>query len=1338
MMVATKNLLTHGDDNMKPNVNFKQMKVLCLLVIAALLLSACQSVIQPETAAAPAVEASQTALDPALEAAIEALVTEMMARTEVPGLALGIIVDGAPIYLKGFGVTSLDTGEPVTPQTVFQWEESSMAPTAMAVLQLVEQGKLDLDAPVKDYLPNFRLADAAYAEITVRHLLVHSSGIPDTGDTMANWETFMPEYDSGSIGRWIRSLAETGLLFAPGTGFEYSAPGYALLGAVVGAVSGQTFEEYAAENILQPLGMDSSTFLLEEVDKTLLARPHVQNADGEMVVGRALPYHRPFGGANNLFASVEDMTKLTQASLNRGILGDRRILPESAFDQMWARHTPTPFAEFPFGQVYPAHMMTDWGYGWFIGDVAGHMAPNVGGFEYGYAAQTALIPDLNMAVIGVGNGPINEEFYAGDLVSDVMGILLAHMDGVAPEPSVPVALDPDLIAKIDALVQEIMARGQVPGAALGVVKDGALVYGKGFGVTELGGDEPITPESVFSMGSIAKSFVATAVMQLVTEGKIDLDAPITAYLPDFTLAEPESQEMTIRQMLSHTSGMPDIYDWTATVQTDAGALEEHVRGLSDESLLFMPGEDWAYSDTNFNVLGDVVAKVSGVSFEEYVQTHILTPLGMEHSSFQLSEVDPAQLARPHVTDENGNTEVNAFVPYNRMYAPAAALFSNVPDMARFAMANMNHGELDGVRVLPEASYAEMWAPEAASPWAELFGPIVNYYGLGWWVGELDGRPVNGNYGAVPGYQSHMAIFMEDGIAVLVAVNLYDEETGAFYALEIGNGISTLLLGGEKAISPTPEVFVQGTALPGIMDIAAGPDGMLYVASELGRMIAVVDPDSGEIVERIGVEAGVDTPTALTVGPDGSIYWSSFYPVEVCRLSPAREKTCQAMPEDTWGLAFSADGRLFIAADAHVQTIYELDPLLQKPPQKIIHHESLLAHFAFGPDGYLYVPSMMEGTILRMDVDADPATEEVVAEGLSLPVAVAFDSAGRLFVVTSPDGVQGAIEQIDLATGGSTVVGRLPSFYTNLTVDAQDRLFVGHFIEGAISTLTADGSLEPLTPPGMGGPGGLAVSVRPDGGESVFVAGWMTLHEYDAATGAELAAWRTNWAPGAIPCPRAVAMDGDKPLVTAWGDQWGGSAVVTWDTTTASAAPGVDGFVWPANAIRFMDDLVVVDMSAETGWQVIRAGAEAPAERHALGAGVLQQPLGLAADEDNLWVTDYATGSVVQLIANGEELAEPITVVADLVQPEGIAVAPDGRLLVAETGTGRLLAVDQATGAVTVIAEGLGMTANNAKSTGSAGILPPYWIFNGVAVAPSGSVFVSGDAANVIYRISESN
>ncbi len=350
---------------------------------------------------------------------IEMIVEQTMSENRVPGFAIGIIKDGELVYAEGFGVTNLEDGEPVTPQTLFQQAEGSMATTALAVMQLVEAGKIDLDAPITEYLPYFELKDERYKDITVGHILASGSGIPDSGDYMADWENFKPMYDAGATERWVRSLTDMGLLFAPGEGFEYSDMAYAILGDVIAKASGQSYEEYVQENILEPLGMEESTFLLEDVDQNLLASPHISGSGGEMVVAK-LPYNRPFAAANNMFTNVEDMAKMAQASLGYGELDGERILSADSFGAMWEAHSATR----SFGKAYPSKMMPDWGYGWFIGEIEGHPAYNTFGREHGFHAGMIVIPDENLAVIAMGNGPVIESYYASETAVDVMGTLL--------------------------------------------------------------------------------------------------------------------------------------------------------------------------------------------------------------------------------------------------------------------------------------------------------------------------------------------------------------------------------------------------------------------------------------------------------------------------------------------------------------------------------------------------------------------------------------------------------------------------------------------------------------------------------------------------------------------------------------------------------------------------------------------------------------------------------------------------------------------------------------------------------------------------------------------------
>src|SRR5215471_1626984 len=255
--------------------------------------------------------------------------------------------------------------------------------------------------------------------------------------------------------------------------------------------------------------------------------------------------------------------------------------------------------------------------------------------------------------------------------------------------------------QLDPILEQIVRDQNLPGLALGVVKDGSLVYSRGVGTMELGApNKAVTPETLFHMASITKPFVATAVMQLVEQGKVDLEAPVTRYVPYFRLKDDRYRLITVRQMVTHTSGMPDVedYQWNKP-EYDDGALERYVRSLQTKELRWDPGTKFAYSNMAFEVLGDLVAKVSGVSFEQYVDAHLLKPLGMSSSTLLIKDANPALLAAGHTKSKDGAVKVITFYPYNRAHTPSSNLHSNVVNMARWAIANLNGGELDGHRIL---------------------------------------------------------------------------------------------------------------------------------------------------------------------------------------------------------------------------------------------------------------------------------------------------------------------------------------------------------------------------------------------------------------------------------------------------------------------------------------------------------------------------------------------------------------------------------------------------------------------------------------------------------------
>ena len=325
-----------------------------------------------------------------------------------------------------------------------------------------------------------------------------------------------------------------------------------------------------------------------------------------------------------------------------------------------------------------------------------------------------------------------------------------------------------LAAKLDLEIERVFRRSDAPGLAVGVVQDGELIYAKGFGVVNLETGGEVTPRTLFHMASITKPFVATSIVQLLEQEKLSLDDRIVEHLPYFELEDGRYDTLTIRQFLTHSSGMPDVddYRWDEP-EYDEGALERYVRSLANRKLLFAPGEQFSYSNMAFEVLGDLVAKVSGQSFEDYVKEHILLPLDMNDSSILIRDVDPALLANGHVPEKGGRVRVSEHYAYNRAHGPSSTLHSNVVDMSRWAIANMNRGELGGRRILDASSYGLLWAPAVK---AGVSDGRPRYIGLSWFLSDYEGYQTVSHGGRDIGYQTNLVMVPEARVAVIVLSN----------------------------------------------------------------------------------------------------------------------------------------------------------------------------------------------------------------------------------------------------------------------------------------------------------------------------------------------------------------------------------------------------------------------------------------------------------------------------------------------------------------------------------------------------------------------------------------
>lgn len=321
------------------------------------------------------------------------------------------------------------------------------------------------------------------------------------------------------------------------------------------------------------------------------------------------------------------------------------------------------------------------------------------------------------------------------------------------------------IRLFSAWLEGQIAFRELPGVVVGVVSDQKLVWAQGFGFADVATQRPITPETRFRMASHSKLFTATAIMQLREEGKVQLDDPVSDYLPWFRVkpAEPDDPPITIEHLLTHGSGLPREAGphWT----TREFPTQEEIRNLIPErQAAFSPEVRYKYSNLAVSIAGMVVEAVSGQTWADYVQSNIFVPLGMSSSSVDLPVEGMATGYSARFRD--GSRETVGFMDARGMGA-ATGLTSTVEDMARFVSAQFRVGPRGGERILSTASLREMHRVRM------LENDWTNGHGIGFWVRRLDGTVYVGHGGGYPGYTTATSIQLDSKVGVIVLTNTND-------------------------------------------------------------------------------------------------------------------------------------------------------------------------------------------------------------------------------------------------------------------------------------------------------------------------------------------------------------------------------------------------------------------------------------------------------------------------------------------------------------------------------------------------------------------------------------
>lgn len=341
------------------------------------------------------------------------------------------------------------------------------------------------------------------------------------------------------------------------------------------------------------------------------------------------------------------------------------------------------------------------------------------------------------------------------------------------------------LQQLETDITDLVTTRQIAGLAIGIIQAGVPTYVNSFGVQNIATGAPLSRRSLIHTASVTKTITGTAVMQLIEQGKVQLAAPVVHYLPYFKLADPRYEHITIQHLLTHVSGMPrepEDLDFWVNPADDDGALERFVRSLADYPLVAAPGERFAYCNYGFNILADIIAKVSGVLFEEYVRKHIFTPLQMAMSTLLYNEIAPEFRAEPHLGAEV--TTLHSIYPYNRPHAACSSLIGNIDEMVRWALVHLNQGELEGVRILRPESYQVMWHPYVQSSETE-------HRGLGWVHFNHNGTSAIGHDGWDIGFGATFWLFPAQRAAAIVLSN---KDFGLFDLYALAERVSDIALG----------------------------------------------------------------------------------------------------------------------------------------------------------------------------------------------------------------------------------------------------------------------------------------------------------------------------------------------------------------------------------------------------------------------------------------------------------------------------------------------------------------------------------------------------------------
>ncbi len=341
---------------------------------------------------------------------------------------------------------------------------------------------------------------------------------------------------------------------------------------------------------------------------------------------------------------------------------------------------------------------------------------------------------------------------------------------------------------LDAYVERALKEWPLPGAAVGIVKNGKVVSLKGYGVREMGSGMMVDEHTLFMIGSNTKAMTATALALIEAEnqspgqsGKFSLDDKVQKWLPDFQLYDPwVAKEANIRDLLCHRLGFETFQGDFMFFDSDLNTAQMREK-MARIKPLYSFRSKWGYTNSAFMTAGEIIPKVTGKTWAEYLKEKIFTPLGM-HNTLALSK-DISAAANKATAHTVVSGELKK-IPYGRIdaMAPAGSISSSVHDMSRWMIMLLNNGKFEGKEIVPSSALAQTWLPHSilGNGGAPFNLGHFSLYGLGWFLEEYEGRKIISHTGGVNGFVTSVTLIPEEKLGIVVLTNT--DANGFFQAL----------------------------------------------------------------------------------------------------------------------------------------------------------------------------------------------------------------------------------------------------------------------------------------------------------------------------------------------------------------------------------------------------------------------------------------------------------------------------------------------------------------------------------------------------------------------------